>query len=409
MLRTVSLLVLLLTLPGARAYAGADDLLHMPIGDPARKSRDVSIVLDAIVDTRTGDQLAPDDLADRLANVKLLLVGESHTAIEAHRVEARVIDLLAKHGRHVIVGVEMYPYTEQRWLDAWNEGLVTEAGFLHLSHWYRYWGFPWQYYRDVFVSARNSDAEMIALNAPIEVVRAVRDRGLASLAREEAAHIPSKVDVDSPDQMALFKASFGAGDSIHGGSSEAMWKRMLSAQATWDATMAFNAVKALEAAKTDDSAIVVVIAGAGHVEYGVGIERQAAQWYHGQVATLIPVPVKQHGEQSVRASYADFVWGIPSELYPAYPDLGLATGDDSKVLQVLPNSPAANAGLKAGDLLVSIDGMAVDDDEAFNTVMATKRWGDTAKILVKRGDETVSVRAEFRRLTPNVVLARKEP
>jgi uncharacterized iron-regulated protein len=302
----------------------------------------------------------------------------------------------------------MYPYTEQAWLDAWNNGLVTEAGFLHLSHWYRYWGFPWQYYRDVFVAARSNEAPVIALNAPIEVVRAVRDRGLANLTKEEAAHIPSRVDVDSPDQMTLFKASFGAGDSIHAGGSEAAWKRMLAAQATWDATMAFNAVKALEAARDDDRAIVVVIAGAGHVEYGLGIQRQAAQWYKGLVATLIPVAVKQHGEQSVRASYADFVWGIPAEPYPAFPDLGLATGGDSRVLQVYPGSPAANAGITAGDVLVSIDGLPVEDDEAFNAVMATKRWGDAAKLVVRRGHQTVTLRAEFRRVMPNVVLARKE-
>lgn len=295
--RSVSWLVLMFGLLGGRAHAGADaDLLHMPVGDPARKTRDVSIVLDAIVDTRTGDRLAPDDLAERLAGVKLLLIGESHTALEAHRVEARVIDLLARHGRHVTVGVEMYPYTEQSWLDAWNNGLVTEAGFLHLSHWYRYWGFPWQYYRDVFTAARTDEARMVALNAPIEVVRAVRDRGIDSLTKDEAAHMAPHVDVDSADQMTLFKASFGAGDSIHGSASDDAWKRMLSAQATWDATMAFNAVKALE--RDDDKAIVVVIAGAGHVEYGLGIQRQAAQWYTGAVATLIPVPVRQHATRA---------------------------------------------------------------------------------------------------------------
>lgn len=174
----VPLLLVLAAIPGVAAYAaGGPDLLHMPIGDPARKVRDVPIVLDAVVDTHTGDPLTPDDLAERLADVKLLLIGESHTAMDAHRVEARVIDLLARHGRRVLVGVEMFPYTEQRWLDAWNENLVTEPGFLHLSHWYRYWGFPWQYYRDVFLTARENDAPMIALNAPREIVDAVRKKG----------------------------------------------------------------------------------------------------------------------------------------------------------------------------------------------------------------------------------------
>ncbi|HEY6894437.1 MAG TPA: ChaN family lipoprotein, partial [Rhodanobacteraceae bacterium] len=311
---------------GATPSGAEPDILHLTLGDAARKGHDVPLVLDGIVDTESGSTLAPDELVDRLAGVKLLIVGESHTAIEAHRVEARIIDALARKGRTVLVGVEMFPYTAQDWLDAWNGGLVTEAGFLHLSHWYRYWGFPWQYYRDVFVTARNNDAKLVALNAPIEVVRAVRQKGFKNLTEDEAAHIPQHIDVDSPEQMTLFRASFPMQDSVHGGGSDDGWKRMLSAQATWDATMAFNAVKALDG--TDANTIMVVIAGSGHVEYGLGIERQAKQWFKGPIATLIPVPVRHTGgaSQTVRASYADYVWGIPSEMYPAYPDLGISLG-----------------------------------------------------------------------------------
>lgn len=78
------------------------------------------------------------------------------------------------------------------------------------------------------------------------------------------------------------------------------------------------------------------------------------------------------------------------------------------MIQVYPGSPASAAGIRAGDVILSIDGLTVDDDEAFNAVMATKRWGDTAAIEVVRGGKTLTVRAEFRRAMPNVVVARKE-
>ncbi len=397
-------LLVVAVLIGARAHASASpDRLHLSIGDPERKLRDVPVVLDAITDARTADRLSPDDLAARLDGVGMLIVGERHTDVHAHRVEARVVDALARRGRRVIVGLEMYPYTEQRWLDAWNANLVTESGFLQLSGWYRNWGFPWQYYRDVFLTAREAEATMVALNAPADVVAAVRTKGLDHLTPEEAARLPPGIEAENGEALQLFQASVPHDDSIHDGGMPAdAWKRLLAVQATWEATMAYNAAKVLN--RFDDGkTIMVVLAGAAHVEYGVGIERQARRWYDKRIATLIPVPVESFAAepQTVRASYADFLWGIPVAEYPEYPELGVVKAAGARVLDVQPHSAASGAGVKPGDLLVSIDGAPADQAEAYNTVMAGKRWGDAATLVVRRGDETLTLRAVFRRSPPD--------
>ena len=75
---------------------------------------------------------------------------------------------------------------------------------------------------------------------------AVRQKGIANLSPEQAARMPPKVDTDSAEHLAFFKASFGDGDALHGGMTDEAWKGMLAAQATWDAAMAWNAVQALE-------------------------------------------------------------------------------------------------------------------------------------------------------------------
>ncbi len=79
---------------------------------------------------------------------------------------------------------------------------------------------------------------------------------------------------------------------------------MLGAQAAWDATMAFHAVKAWREAK-DERAIVVVLVGSGHVVYGLGIARQARRSFDGEVSSVIPMAIAK-GEKGdttqVRAS-----------------------------------------------------------------------------------------------------------
>ena len=69
--------------------------------------------------------------------------------------------------------------------------------------------------------------------------------------------------------------------------------------------------------------------------------------------------------------------------------LGLKRPTGALVASIIPNSPAARAGLKTGDLIVSIDGQAVDDPNAFDYRFATKPLGGQAQLVVLRsGRET---------------------
>jgi uncharacterized iron-regulated protein len=381
--------------------------LHLAIGDPDRKDREVAVVLDAIVDTRSGEELTPPELAARLAGVRLLFVGESHTEIEFHRVQLRVLEELRRAGREVLIGLEMYPYTEQAALDGWIAGHYTEDGFVEISGWYDSWSYHWDYYRDIFLFARDHGVPMYAVNTPRDVVRAVREKGFEDLTEEEAAHVPPEVDVTSDEHRRLFRSYFDDEDPLHAQMTDEQWEGMIRAQATWDATMGYNSVKALEK-HPNPEAILVVLIGSGHVAYGLGIERQAERWLDGGMASVIPVPVRDGGGDavdSVRASYADFVWGLPPVTDPLYPSLGVSTrevdGEDlRKVIFVSEDTPGETAGFEVGDVLLTFDGHPIPTREDLAVRMSKKRWGDEATVAVRRGEETVELRVRFRRKDP---------
>lgn len=389
------------------ALAHADDqALNLPIGDPARKDREAQLVLDAVTDTMTSDTLTPQELAARLKEVRILFVGESHTSMEFHNAQRRVIEELTKAGRRVLVGLEMYPYTEQAWLDRWSAGELTEEAFLKDSRWYKNWGYHWLYYRDIFLFARDNKLRLFGVNTPREVVSAVNRKGLSNLTPEERAHVPARIDTDNEEHQRLFRAFFGAGDALHGGMSPEQWERMFAAQCTWDAAMGRNAASALERFG-DKGAIMVVLMGSGHVAYGLGAERQARLGFDGKTASLIPIPVQDEKGQrpAVRASYANFLWGVPREDHALFPSLGLSmpeqkTGEHYPVILVQKGSLAEAAGFKVKDLLVSMDGVPLADKETFNRLMSQKRWGDSAEVQVRRGEETLALVAKLRRKLP---------
>ena len=174
--------------------------------------------------------------------------------------------------------------------------------------------------------------------------------------------------------------------------------------------MGFNAVKAFERSAAaadgadDRKPILVVLTGSGHVAYGLGIERQVAQWFDGEVASLIPVSVQdEDGElvDRVQGSYADFVWGLPRQEAPLYPSLGISSrkGDDGRrtIIHLAEESTAQRAGLAVGDFLLAVDGVDLVAKGVFSRLMAEKRWGDAVSVTVERAGETLEIEVLMRR------------
>jgi Do/DeqQ family serine protease len=73
--------------------------------------------------------------------------------------------------------------------------------------------------------------------------------------------------------------------------------------------------------------------------------------------------------------------------------MGLKRPSGALIANIIPNSPAARAALKPGDLIVSVDGQNVEDPNAFDYRFATKPLGGSVRLgIVRAGrEQTVTV------------------
>ena len=77
-----------------------------------------------------------------------------------------------------------------------------------------------------------------------------------------------------------------------------------------------------------------------------------------------------------------------ARMQPVTPDLaeslGLERPVGALIVSVVDKGPAADAGLKAGDVILSLDGQPVEDADGFGFRLATKAIGDRAELKINR-------------------------
>jgi putative serine protease PepD len=77
---------------------------------------------------------------------------------------------------------------------------------------------------------------------------------------------------------------------------------------------------------------------------------------------------------------------------------GLAVDHGALIVSATPGGPAEKAGLKAGDVIVQIDGNPVNDVQALGDILLNKKPGDTVSVQYYRGNQQRTVQVKLAEL-----------
>lgn len=226
----------------------------------------------AVVETRSGRAVDLGAVVAACAGKPYVFLGESHNNPDHHRMQAAVIEALAKAGRDVVVGFEMFTRPVQDDLNGWTLGWWDEATFIERSDWKKQWGFDYALYRPIFDVVKDHRLPMVALNVPRDWVRAVGRGGLSALTAEQKAQLPGELFLGNNAHRQIFTALMG-GHPMTGAQGENVY----AAQVLWDEGMADTALKYMDSRPPSTRRIMAIVAGSGHVMYGQGINFRIAR------------------------------------------------------------------------------------------------------------------------------------
>ena len=390
-----------LILLSACASTGPPTADTLPLGPAELRTRELTIRDGEIHSAYDGERIGFEELIERLASVRIVYLGESHTSMATHRMQLRIIEGLQAINPNLLIGMEFFQRSHAAELADWSAGHLDEEELLRATGWYAGGGYNFGYYRPILEFARDHGLPVVGLNIPRSIVHKVAMAGLDSLSPEER-EITGEVDVTNHEHRRLIEFYFG-GPAAHGPPSDdpdeaaARFERMYAAQSTWDEAMAASVRRAMEGF----DGIAVVIAGSGHCAYNLGINRRVAERLALPYATLLAVDVEPGESATAVRSLADYLYGITGDTDPPYyPSLGASLRDqDGRVVvsMVMPDSLAQRVGLESGDVVTSLDGRPVADVTDLRIRLALKSWGDSAELLVQRGESELTVTVTFER------------
>lgn len=238
-----------------------------PHGDPAARPHGHRRLGFALRDGKSGAPLSREVFAEKLRGARAIYVGEQHNSRHSHLSQLDVLAQTYAVSRDLALGVEMLPRRLQPQIDAFLAGSLDEAGFLAAIDWEHTWGFDYGLYRPLFEFCRTHGLRLYALNAPRELVRAVRQRGVSGLSPDEQALLPSGHPWPMPDPHRRFIRqifdSHPGGPNADAAERDAIFERFYLAQLIWDESMA-QAVSEILAAPSAPARLLI-LAGVGHV------------------------------------------------------------------------------------------------------------------------------------------------
>jgi hypothetical protein len=271
--------------------------------------------------------------------------------------------------------MEMFQTPFQKSLDDYISGAISEKEFLKASEYFKRWKYDYHLYREIIDFAKVKGIPLIALNLREEITKKVTEGGLDALTEEEKKEIPRDMDMTDDEYKEKLMEVFRLHEEFH----IKNFNYFFQSQILWDETMA-HSIAGFMADNPEYQ--MVVLAGARHIIYGSGIPQRTYRLNKKEYATLI------NGEfDELTMDIGDFVFFPTPVSAPKAPKLGVLLKEEDVNVEIEDfshKSAAKKAGLKKGDILLSLDEWNIESIGDVKIALFDKKHGETIKVKASR-------------------------
>jgi aminopeptidase N len=321
----------------------------------------------------------------RIAEKKIIYVGEIHDRFSHHWVQLEIIRGLHRLGKKVAIGMEMFQQPFQEVIDAYIQGRIDEKEFLRRTEYFQRWRFDYQLYHPILAFARSAGIPVVALNISQEIAEKVGRGGIDSLSPEEKSQVPAQMDFSDAAYRQRLRKVYEAHPDFKGRDFDFFYQ----AQVLWDEAMAEAIDRFL---RHNPDRQMVILAGDGHLSFGSGIPQRVSRRNGFAFSILL-------NDEDVEKNAADYLLYPGSLSWEPTPKLMVFLKEEEGRLVIegfSPGSVSEKAGLQKGDRIIALDGTAVSTFAEIRLELLYKTRDIPVKVKIQRSSpDGVPTEMEF--------------
>lgn len=218
------------------------------------------------IDLYAGEPISFEDMMEDLAQVDIIYTGETHRLDRHHQLQLQIAETLHQKGKKILLGLEQIEHPHQPAVDLYNQGEIDFEEMAKRIEWQKQWE-NFRDYQPLVESIHSSGGRIVALNAPLPVIRKIGREGIFALTPEERKQIPEDLQLEDP----LYEKWLNQVLMVHMPLSPEKLKPVFHAQVCRDEAMAESMAKSRNTVENPQEWTSVIVCGGGHITYGLGI------------------------------------------------------------------------------------------------------------------------------------------
>lgn len=249
------------------------------------------------------------ELTVRLASYRVIFIGDHHTQKNLHKKIAALLGRLDRTGRNVSLANEWFVPGDDPLLQQYAQNSF-EGNFTEAIGWKEKAGYPFVSYAPIYDAVRSTGGGLYGINLTREERSHISDANRSALT-PDMQRFYDTLDLNLTAHRRWLSPFFAHCHSEEQDESdEECAARMYRVQVAWDCYMAAQADKLAKRVLKTSEDLLVVFAGAMHLNYGLGINARFARVSREPFVTIRPVP---DSTKKAEVGEADYLLLYPFE------------------------------------------------------------------------------------------------
>jgi uncharacterized iron-regulated protein len=256
-----------------------------------------------VYDMKQAACISEAELVRRLAPYRVVFMGDYHTSETMHSVFAGLLSALGQNGRHVMLANEWFTPEDDALLARYADG-TFDGNFTKAIGWKKKAGYPFASYEPIYHSVMRQGGMLYGVNMDKAFEKAISDANLSAMTAGERSFY-EQLDLNLTAHRTMLEPFFSHCHARHAGEDDrACLQRMYRVQVAWDTYMGEQSALLAKRLLKRRRDLLVVFAGAMHLDYGIGINARFARRSREPFVTILPTP---SGMRSVDVGEADYL------------------------------------------------------------------------------------------------------